>query len=426
MKYFWILVYNLFYPLFALFAVITAIFNPKIRRGLIGRLNSIAKLRKAIENIDKSRPVYWFHSASHGEFEQIRPVLRGLKEIEDKCFVIASFFSPSGYENVNGNNIDCKIYLPFDFPGTVIKALQIANPKKIIFAAYDIWPNLIWSANKLKINTTVVAARFHRNTTKLLPVLNSFFRSVYRSISTIYTITDEDEIYLKRIIGNVEEPLIKVLGNPRYDQVKSQADKFTKEHTISVLLRSKRIIIGSVWPEDEKNIFKPIIQLLNEDDELSLLWVPHEPSGKYIQSSIKIFQKNGFIPTIMNKENGTIINNGRVVIVGMVGVLSKLYWQGQVAYVGGGFSTGVHNVMEPAIARLPVIFGPRHKKSAAAIELIRSGGGFSINNSHEFYDIIKGLLKDKNHFLESSLAATQVIHNNIGSTTRIVRSIIRD
>jgi len=360
----------------------------------MGRFQTIDILKNASKTWDNKQSVYWFHAASHGEFEQVRPVLKGLKEIDKECYVVASFFSPSGYKNVDDKNIDCKIYLPFDFIWSIRRTLKIIKPKKIIFASYDIWPNVIWLANRRKIHTTVFALRFKENTSKILPIVKQFYRSVYKSFSTIYTITDEDNYRLNKILKR-NKPIIRVLGNPRYDQVKEKADKFTKDRTITVMMREKRLIVGSVWPEDEKKIINAIFQLLAEDEELCVLWVPHEPSEKYI-------------------------------ILGVVGALSKFYWQGQIAYIGGGFSGGIHNIMEPAIARLPVIFGPKYRKSHEAMELLKFGGGFSVKNGIEFYDIMKILLNDKNRFLDASFAATRVIHDNIGSATRVVRSIIRD
>ena len=115
-----------------------------------------------------------------------------------------------------------------------------------------------------------------------------------------------------------------------------------------------------------------------------------------------------------------------MVILGVVGVLSKLYWQGQITYVGGGFSTGIHNVMEPAIARLPVIFGPKYHHAHEAEELLENGGGFCINNGHEFQAVLERLISDDEHFLKASFSATNVIHKNLGSSTRIIRSLIRD
>ncbi|MBU0528568.1 hypothetical protein KKF86_02265 [bacterium] len=427
MIYFWFLIYNLIiYPLIFILASIGAIFNKKMKDGLVGRFHTVDILKNTLQSWDNKQSVYWFHAASHGEFEQVRPVLRGLKEVEKECYVIASFFSPSGYQNVDDQNIDCKIYLPFDFIWSIRKVLKIIKPKKIIFATYDIWPNIIWLANKRKIHTTVFAARFDQNTSKILPIIKHFYRAVYQSFSTIYTITEEDNYQLNKILPQKNKPTVRVLGNPRYDQVKEKADKFTKNHTITVLMRDKRLIIGSVWPEDEKKIINSIFQLMEEDEELCILWAPHEPSEKYIQLSIQQFLVHGYKPTIIRSKKISKIQNGRVVILGVVGVLSKLYWEGQIAYIGGGFSSGIHNIMEPAIARLPVIFGPKFRKSYAAIELLKAGGGFSINNGTEFYDIMKVLLNDKNRFLDASFAATKVIHDNIGSATRVVRSIIRD
>ena len=427
MIYFWFLIYNLIlYPFIFILACIGAIFNKKMREGLVGRFKTIEILKNTLKNWDRKKPIYWFHAASFGEFEQVRPVLKGLKEIDKHSYVVASFFSPSGYKNVKDNNIDCKIYLPFDFIWSIRRVLKIIKPKKIIFASYDIWPNIIWLANRRKIHTTVFALRFKQNTSKLLPIVKKFYRAVYKSFSTIYTITEEDNYRLKKILKRNYKPIIRVLGNPRYDQVKAKADKFTKDRTITVLMRDKRLIVGSVWPEDEKRIINSLYQLLAEDDELCVLWVPHEPSEKYIQSSYEKFKSHGFKPTIIRSKKKSKIQNGKVVILGVVGVLSKYYWQGQIAYIGGGFSSGIHNIMEPAIARLPVIFGPKYRKSHEAMELLKSGGGFSINNGIEFYDIMKLLLNDKNRFLDASLAATKVIHDNIGSATRVVRSIIRD
>jgi 3-deoxy-D-manno-octulosonic-acid transferase len=427
MIYFWFLAYNIIiYPLIFIFVSLCAIFNKKLRDGLVGRFYTIKILKNTLRSWDRKESIYWFHAASHGEFEQVRPVLKGLKEIDKKCYVIASFFSPSGYNNVNDSNIDCKIYLPFDFIWSIRRALKIVKPKKLIFASYDIWPNIVWLANRRKIHTNVFAARFDHNTSKLLPIIKNFYKTVYQSFSAIYTVTEEDNYQLNKILQLKSKPIVRVLGNPRYDRVKEEADKFTKYHTISVLMRDKRLIVGSVWPEDERTIINSIFKLMEDDNELCIFWVPHEPSEKYIQSSIQKFESHGYTPSIIRSKKITKIKNGRVIILGVVGVLSKFYWQGQIAYIGGGFSSGIHNVMEPAIARLPVIFGPKYRKSYAAMELLKAGGGFSIKNGTEFYDIMKILLNDKNRFLDASLSATQVIHDNIGSATRVVRSIIRD
>ena len=87
--------------------------------------------------------------------------------------------------------------------------------------------------------------------------------------------------------------------------------------------------------------------------------------------------------------------NARVCLVDTIGQLAQLYWYGQIAYIGGGFSTGIHNVMEPAIARLPIYFGPRYNNSHEAEELIKNGGGFQIDSGTDLFLGIKKLFNGK-------------------------------
>ena len=427
MKVFWIIIYNLFlYPLFFIVACIGSLFNEKIRKGIKGRWNTYSQLLSFKNRISNNANIYWFHAASHGEFEQLKPILEGLKEVEPSSVSIVSFFSPSGFTNVEDPHIDCKIYLPFDFPWTVLRSLKLICPKKIIFAEYDVWPNMVWIAKLNNIPTTIFSVHFSNHTPKLFPVIRNFYRIVYGSLSQIYSETKSDYEKVRRLIGKTSIPKVKVLGNPRYDQVKKKTEQFTEKRTLSVLLRKKRIIAGSVWKEDEDVILKPLARFLKEDKSVSLIWVPHEPNQNNIERAFEHFTSAGLTTTIHTEKNIQIPENERVVIIGVVGILSSLYWDGQLAYVGGGFSTGVHNVMEPAIARLPVLFGPKYGKSHAAKELILEHGGYSISSDKEFRSKLEDIFSDKNFFLRSSFSATNVIHKNLGSATRIVRAIIKD
>ena len=420
------LIYNfILLPLLMILTLIGALFNKKIRTGISGRLKSIDSLKEFSKQLKPRNICYWFHAASYGEYEQIRPVLAGLKEVELHAKIIVSFFSPSGYNNVHDDHIDCKIYLPFDFPWTIRKAMKLTRPKKLIFAAYDIWPNLIWSAHRRKIHATLFAARFVKGTKKLKPIIRNFYRSVYRCFKTIYTVDESDYLCVQNLIKGQNSPVLRVLGNPRYDQVKYKADKFTVAHTESVLDRERRIVAGSVHLEDEIVIMDALAEILKKHEDVSLVWVPHDPDDSYISRAETFFSKHGFECKRLEKKK-VKIPNVRVVLVSVVGLLSRLYWHGQIAYIGGGFSTGVHNTMEPAIARLPVLFGPRNKQFHATGELIKAGGGFEVKTPDDIKTILDKLLLDKDYFLKCSFAATDVIHQNLGSATRVVRGIIRD
>ena len=427
MKYFWFFVYKIILiPIVVVIGAIGLCFNKKLRDGLFGRFQTRKVLKNYLNELNGDEIIYWFHASSHGEFLQTKPVLLGLKEVEPHAKLIVSFFSPSGYQHVNDESIDCKIYLPLDFYWTVKSALRLVRPEKLIFAAYDIWPNLIWAAKELGIPTVLFAARFKKGTGKLLPVVRNFYHHVYKDFHSIYTITKTDHNHLQLMLENSSNTTVRVFGNPRYDHVKSTADKFTTEHTKSVLSRKKRIIFASIHDEDERIIYESVLRLLNDYKSLSILWVPHEPIPSVIDASVQRFEELGFKVSIFSKQTPYDKDDPKVIVVDVVGVLSHLYWDGIIAYVGGGFSTGIHNVMEPAIARLPILFGPKYKNFHEAEELIKSGGGWSIENGEELFDKINILLSDDSKIIPASFAATDVIHRNVGAATRVVRGIIRD
>ena len=428
MRYIWYTIYNFFLlPIMVFIGIIGVIFNKKIREGFFGRFNTDGTLDDFISSLDgNNQTIYWFHASSHGEFLQTEPVLVGLKEIEPHIKIIVSFFSPSGYNNIDDNIIDCKIYLPFDFPWLVRKALKTIKPNKLIFAAYDIWPNLIWTAKAMNIPTVLFAAKFKRKTKKLMPLVRSFYQHVYNNFYSIYTITKKDDEKLRLILDKSKNMILRVLGNPRYDQVNKVSDQYSIEHTKEILNRKKSIILGSMHNEDKKNIIDGLMGLLNDNNDIYIIWVPHEPISRNINLVYDYFLDKGYSVELYSEQNKLGTDHPRIIIVDVVGVLSKIYWNGIIAYIGGGFSTGIHNVMEPAIARLPVIFGPNYDNFQEAIELIDLGGGWSINNSEEFYNISNKLINNEKILLNASEAATDVIHNNIGAATRVVRGIIRD
>ena len=112
-----------------------------------------------------------------------------------------------------------------------------------------------------------------------------------------------------------------------------------------------------------------------------------------------------------------------IIIVGEVGFLSKLYWLSIITYIGGGFSSGIHNIMEPAVASNPIIFGPNHKKFSEADIVIKLGGGFCVHNRNTIENKFKVLLSDKQLLEKSGKASFNLILSNIGSSKKIINGL---
>ena len=426
MHYFWIILYNLFfYPLFFIIALFTSFFNKKIKDSFIGKFHSIKILDRYFSSQEHLNKVYWFHVSSLGEFYQIAPILSFLKKNNPQITRIVSFSSPSGYNNVKNELYHLKFYLPFDFIWSIISAFKIIKPDKIIFSSYDLWPNLLFLSRYYNITTILTSLRIPSVSKKNNIILKSFYQSFYRLLNSIYTITSNDEARLRSLMNGVEEiPDIYTLGNPRFDFVK---DEFEQKNVdipkIDILKRKDTIIIASSHEEDDKVVIPSLIKLLNLNSGWNVLYVPHDLDPKPIENIKKQFNKGGIKPVLFTG-NHKDIPNQKVTIIRSIGLLANLYWISKISYIGGGFSTGIHNLMEPAIAKLPIIFGPRNQNAPEAEQLINNRGGFLIQNSNDFFLILDKLIKDDKRIIKASQSSRSIIESNLGATQKIIKKIL--
>lgn len=427
MRIIYFVIYNgLIYPAIFFTAIIISAFNKKLRQSIKGKFGSINIIKNYFNRIDTSSNIYWFHASSLGEFFQVKTVIEKLKEEKDDLICIVSFSSPSGFNHANSDAMDLKFYIPFDFPWTINRILNVIKPKKIMFASYDLWPNLIWISRLKGIHVNLYSVKIKKSSLTNNQISQHIYRSIYSSLSSLYTISEEDMKDVCDILGYNLGPELRVVGNPRYDHVMNQAIEFRQNDLEKLKDRDMRIIIGSVHKEEENFLIPALVQLMNENPNLKVLYALHEPTDSALRDIKKKFHYNGIVGAVFRKKTDLKLPDNPLVILGVVGVLSRLYWQCQIAYIGGGHSTGVHNVMEPAVARLPVIFGPRYHNSHEAEELIKNNGGFCVKDRQEFLSIVKNLISDSKYHKMTSLSASDVIYKNVGSTREMVQQIFCD
>ena len=404
-----LIIYNLFVlPIIISLSIILSLFNKKIRKGFLGRFQSISSLKSF--NSEKFSNIYWFHSSSYGEYQQVETLIDKLKKSDPNIGIVTSFFSPSGFENVKDNNIDLKIYLPFDFILTSYKALKLVKPKKIFFTSSDFWPSFLFIANNLNITTILTSARY-RNSYKIF--LNMFDR--------IFCISENDYQLMKR---NIVNDKITVTGNPRYDRILNNLNN-VKYKIKPDIKENKVLILASMWMEDNKIIFENLIgsSLINNFEKIII--VPHEISEKYINYYCSALKERNFTFKVIDSYQNFETFSEKFIIVNKVGFLSKLYMQTSITYIGGGFSkSGIHNIIEPAAASNPVIFGPNFLNSNKldAQGLINISGGFSIESFNVFKEKINWLLNIEN-FKYSSDRCKSFVMENSGSTEKIIEVI---
>jgi len=421
MKYIWLTIYNLIiYPLFFLLAFVLIPFNKKIRLGFFGRLQSRKELLR-FKNRTSFSKHYWFHVSSHGEYQQVQSIIAELKK--DNVGIIVSFFSPSGFNNVNDDNIDCKIYLPFDFLISLYRSLKIVKPSKFIIASYDVWPNVISICKILGIKTLLISLRIHSNSFKLSFIGRSLYKAVYAQINQIFTVSSKDLSNLKKIINNEQ---FMAMGNPRFDVAHTKSENVSIKFSLNEKIENKIFLFASLWPEDHKILFPHMFNLLKKHSNSKIVLVPHELSENIIDYYKTLAKENNLSYRVIDEYCDMRNIEEDIIIINAVGILYKLYWQSYISYVGGGFSNGgIHNIMEPAVASNPVIFGKNYSNSnfLEANQLLSNSAAFTVNSSENLMNTFKNL-SDKDSYLHASNSSKRVIEKNLGSTKKLMSVIV--
>jgi len=400
------------------------LFNSKIRRGIHGRFETKKLLINYFNQNSSNDNIYWFHASSYGEYLQAEPVIEGIKKKENNSIILLSFFSPSGYDNVNNQNIDCKIYKPFDFYWTIQNVLSLVKPKKIIFATTDLWFNLIWLAKNNNIDTILIGAKSKDYFNNSLSILNYIYKPMYRSLAKIFAINNNDYFVLDKYLGESNTQKVYQTGNPRFDQVISTSENIKVIDKKLIQDRRDIVLFASMHNKDRNIVLPKTIRYMEQNRNIQIIWISHEPSdqeNRYIES---MFKRSAISVKIIDSIEDFDIDNPRAQIINLVGALSKMYWKVKIAFIGGGFSSGVHNLMEPSVAGVPTIFGPNYHEFDEASEIINNKSGFSIKKGTEFIEILDQFINNDQKLILASRAAQQFINNNAGASNKIVGEIL--
>jgi len=419
MRRFWQEVYSLvIIPILWLALHIAGVLDSKTRRGIKGRRNLFEDLERQLRQLGPGKRI-WFHASSLGEFEQAKPIIEELNRRNGTTRIIATFFSPSGYEHSRKYHVaDVISYIPFDTRSGARRFLDLVRPDAAIMVRYDIWPNHIWELQHRRIPAFIANATMHRRTARRLPLARSFHHHVYNAIDNIMTVSESDVDAFR--LFSLNHPRMETIGDTRYDQVAARSSEARKRHIIPQrIIEGKRVIVaGSTWPEDEEVILPAFLELRATMTNLLLLLVPHEPTLENIQQLERELEgKTSFIRfSALNEYAGE-----SVVIVDSIGLLLVLYAYAHMAFVGGSFRQGVHNVLEAAVFGVPVLFGPRHQNSQEPLMLVERGGAFVVNNTHEMQRTLRNLLEDESARSTAGQHAKEFVLANVGATDRFLK-----
>ncbi len=410
MKFF----YNTGVRLYWLAIYFAGFFNEKARKWRSGRTDFFAKLERAFGDV--KQPVAWFHCASLGEFEQGRPVIEAFRQKQPGYRILLTFFSPSGYEvRKTYPGADYVFYLPLDTPANARRFLKIIKPVLAVFVKYEFWYNYLQWLNNAGVPTYLISGVF-RPGHYFFKWYGRWFRQKLHYYRKIFVQDARSAELLKNAgIDNAE-----LTGDTRFDRVTViAAEQKSDSKTEKFKNGMKLWICGSTWDEDEKIISAAYHKICRSGEKIKLLIVPHEIEESHILRLQILF------PEAIRYSNAgdAELRGSGVMVVDTVGLLSSLYRYGDIAYIGGGFGRGIHNLPEAAVYGIPVIFGTNYGKVVEAGELIRRGGGFSVATEDELNKLVLHFIGDDAYRRSCGQAAKDYILSGVGATGRIISVI---
>ncbi len=402
----WILYYSGIYLL--VFAIrLSSLWNKKSRLWLSGRNN----WKKDVAKISFSgAPRIWFHVSSLGEFEQARPVIENLKSQHPQTDIILTFFSPSGFTIRKNYQFAEVKYLPADLPGNASYWIEHIRPDLAVFVKYDLWPGFLSALEKKNIPAILISAHWQPG---------KLFGSWSVPLTTLY-LKKFRRIFLQRseyvsYFNQQGFENVSVAGDTRIDR--SLALPLEADTKIPGLLQTFSLydmVAGSTWPEDE-NLICDIVNT----SAFRIIIAPHDISSSRISGLVsKLNVKYSKLSELKKEDDAA-----QVLVVDSIGLLAYLYKSGKVAYVGGGFGKGIHNILEPMAFGKPVIFGPLYEKFPEAVDAVRNGNGLTIMNTQ---DLKIALLQLEDPELLSRLgsASRNYLEEHSGASARVTNYIL--
>ena len=385
--------------------------NSKLSLFVKGRKETISLIK---QSISKGDSVIWIHAASLGEYEQGLPVIEQLKIHHPTHKIVLTFFSPSGYEVKKNSKIaDVICYLPMDTKRKVNSFFTAAHPDIAIFIKYEIWPNYLNALKKADTPTYLISALFKENQI-YFKWYGGFMRNALNNFSHFFVQNEKS----KSLLNSVNYTNVTIAGDTRFDRVSEIVERDNKLDFMTRFKNDKYCFVaGSTWTEDEKII----IDYINKNVQpIKFVIAPHAIKDNHIEEIIAAIDKKVIRYTEM--ENATLAEYD-VLVIDTIGILTKVYSYADIAYVGGGFATGLHNTLEPGVFGIPVIIGPQYDGFAEAEELVQLGGVISIKNNNEFQKNADKCFEDIDYRSKIGLINTDYIKEKAGATERIVSNL---
>jgi len=411
------ILFYLFYNLCLLIALpfiwVIAFFNAKLGDSLSGQKELFTRLDNFnLDYANDQRPRVWLHAASAGEFEQLKPLLDRL--IKQDVLIFQTFTSTTiYYKAAHDKRFNGVCFLPWDLYHRVSRFIKLLQPDIMINTRHDIWPNLLLALHRHHVRNVLINANLYANSKRLLPVSRQINQRIFKYIDGLYTGSSD----LKTLLERLYQGPISVVGDSRFDQVMERSKTVDSGLIPANIIADRKVIVyGSVGTDDIAVVCSAIAKSLKTTNLLHII-VPHEVKERDLTPwEIALFRVS--IASARFTEQAEYTQQP-VLIWNRVGELADLYQYATLAYIGAGFSTGVHSVTEPAIYQVPCAHGPKYDILAEAIELVEMGLSTVVNSAEE---LVRFLVQSPAAIKNCSRQIETFVGQRLGATDKIIKA----
>jgi len=303
------------------------------------------------------------------------------------------------------------LYLPLDTPGNANRFIELTSPKLAIFIKYDFWFNYLDQLTIKQIPFFFISTVFDTDHFLFKPWAKKLLKILQKSEMIFVQDRSSHQLLSQKKINSM------ITGDNRIDRVIELQSELKKYPLLKKMSAEREVIIfGSIWPEDLEKTAEWINQNLKK---YFFIIAPHNVSmtmRKRILQRIKgSYQLLSQISEDESEYDGILIDT--------IGDLAHLYQYGHWAYIGGGFGKGIHSILEPIAAGLPVIFGPNYKKFPEATALIKLQSAKSIDTGEDFIRATT-YYENTNQFKEAKIGIETFLGRHQGATLKVVQYLL--
>ena len=391
------LLYYLSIFCYQLLLKVAALWHPKAALLVNGRKETFEILKKLPRTSDKR---YWFHCASLGEYDMALPLIAACVATDPKVEIVVSFYSPSGMQHFHKRGFvpHAVFYLPADLPSTTRRLVQAVAADRLYLLKYEFWPNLLRASQNAKLDTFAVNTIL-RLSQVYFKWYGDFFRKALQRVA-YFVVQNMATQELLKVVG-IAAQQIEVLGDLRWNRVLEAKQNAPRNMIIERFCKgSQLLILGSSWPQEEN-----LVAQLQTD--LHLLIAPHDVSRAHLDTLKAQFPEALWYSQV-EKNHASFSPTAKIMILDTIGQLSSAYQYGSVAFVGGGFSGSLHNILEPLAYGLPVLFGPKHQKFPEAKQFLDLGFAQQISSAKELDMALRYFMEQQEKYQET---ITQKVFN---------------